>query len=161
MSRYMMVVWSPGHCGLSGNELADHLVGTETQHDNTLTPATQRALIRHSCHFHPIQHMRLKEVNTSLPDEQIKTSFAMTEHTDMACFRSGHHFALCRWLGISEDDICRLCGEEVKSVEHLWLLCPALLVVWHHSDLTHMMDKLVRLPLAALALLRIILKRLR
>ena len=61
------------------------------------------------------------------------------------------HFIMVR---ISEDTVCRLCGEEVESAEHLWLRCPALLVERHHSDLVHMMDELDRLPRAALALVK-------
>ena len=88
----------------------------------------------------------------------------MAERTDLARFRSGHHNALRHWqhlVGIFEDAVCRLCGEGVEFAEHLWLRCPALLVERHHSDLDHAMDELVRLPRAAISLLRIILRRLR
>ena len=79
-------------------------------------------------------------------------SFAMTEPTDLALFLSGHHLALRRWqhyVGISEDAVCGLCGEEVESAEHLWLRSPALMVEQHHCDPGHMMDELVQLPGAA------------
>ena len=95
--------------------------GIETQPDNALEPATWRALIRHSSRPPPIQHKQLKEVNTSLCDEQIETSFAKTERIDLARFRSGLHSTLRRWqhlAGISEDVVCRLCGEEVNYAEH-------------------------------------------
>ena len=103
-----------------------------------------------------IQHERLKEVYASLPDEQISMSFPKSEHTDLARFHSGYHPTLqrCQHLvGVSENAVCRLCGEEVKSADHVWLRCPTLLVERHHSDLRHMMDKLFCLPCAALALL--------
>ena len=106
----------------------------------------------------PIQHERLKKVCTSLNVEQIETSFAKTERTDLARFHSGHHPALRHWqqlVGISEDAVCRLCGEEVEASEHLWLRCPAILVERHHSDLGHLMDVLFRFPRAAVALRRI------
>ena len=153
-------MWAPGHCGLPGSELADHqakLVAAETQPDNALGPATRRALIHHSYRSPPIQLEQLKEVYTSLPDEQIKT-----ELTDLACFCSGYHPALRRWqrlVGISVDAVCWLCGEEVESAEHLWLWCPSLLVEQRHSDLPHTMDELVRHSLTGLALLRIILRQ--
>ena len=167
MSKSILIVGSPGHCGLSGNELADHqakLSAAETQPDNALEPAKRRALIRRSCRPTPIQHERLKDVYTSLPDEQIETSFAKTESTDMARFHSVHHPALRRWqhlMRISEDAVCQLCGEEVESAEHIWLGFPARLVERHHSDLGHTTDELVRLPRAAKAHLMIILRRLR
>ena len=69
MSKSILIVWTSGHRGLSGNKLSDHqaiLGAAEIQSNNTLEPATQRALIRHSCHPLPIQHERLKEVYTCL-----------------------------------------------------------------------------------------------
>ena len=93
-----------------------------------------------------------------------KSKFSKTEHTDLARYRSGHNPALRRWqqlLGVSEHALCRLCGEEVQSAEHLWLQCPALMVERHHRDLGNAMDELVRLPQVALALLRNLLRRLR
>ena len=51
MLKSIQIVWAPGHCGLSGNELADQqakLGAAETQPDNTFEPATGRALIHHS-----------------------------------------------------------------------------------------------------------------
>ena len=58
----------------------------------------------------------------SLPDEQLETSFAKTERTELARIRSGHHPTFRRWqhlAGISEDAVCRFCGEEVESAEHI------------------------------------------
>ena len=153
---------APWHCGLPGNELADQqakLGAAESQPDSALEPATRRALIRCSCRSPPIQRERLKEVYTSLPDEQIRTYIT----TDLARSRSGLHAALRRWqhlVGISEDAVCRLCGEKVESAENLWLRCPVPFVERYHSDLGQTMNELVQLPCAALALLRIILRRL-
>ena len=133
ISKLILIVWDPGHCGLSGNELDDHqakLGAAETQSDNALDPATRRAVIIRSSRPTPIQHERLKEVCTSLPDNQIKTSLAKTVRTDKTRFRCGHHPALRRkqhLVEIFEDAVCRLCGELVESAEHSWLRCPALL----------------------------------
>ena len=175
MSKSIQIVWASGHCGLPGNDLADHQVkvgAAETQPDKALDTATQRALIHHSCRppliHHSsrpplIHHERLKVVYTSLPNEQIKAYFFKTEHTDMARIRSGHHPALHRrqhFVGVSGYAICQLCGEEVESAEHTWKRCPAFLVECHHSDLGHRMDELVHLPCTDLALLMIILRRL-
>ena len=41
MLKSIQIVWSPGHCGLSGNEQADHQIklgAAETQPDNALNP---------------------------------------------------------------------------------------------------------------------------
>ena len=51
ISKSFLTEWAPGHCGQSGNGLADHrakLGATETQPDNALEPATQRAHVRRS-----------------------------------------------------------------------------------------------------------------
>ena len=85
---------APGHCGLPGNELADHqakLCAAETQPDNAFDAATWRALIHRSCHPSAIQYKRLKEVHTSLLDEQTGTSFCKMECADLARLGSGHH----------------------------------------------------------------------
>ena len=64
-------------------------------------------------------------------------------------------------MGVTEDAVCRLYGEEVESLGDICQRCPALLVQRHHSDFGHAMDELVRLPRAALAFLMNILRRLR
>ena len=167
MSKLILIVCAPGHCRLSGKKLAENqakLGAAVTQPDKVLEPATRKALTRSSRRPPPIQHEWLMEASTSLPDEQIEMSFAKTERTDLARLRCGHHPALRRrqhLVGISEDAVCRLCDEEFESAEHLWLRCPAFLVERHHSDIDHTINELVRLPRAALALLRIILRRLR
>ena len=82
MSMSILIVRDPGHCDLLGNEVDDHqakLGAAETQPYDALEPATLRALIHRSCHPSPIQHERLNEVYTFLPDEQIEAPFSKTE----------------------------------------------------------------------------------
>ena len=180
MSKSILIVQSPGHCGLPGTGLPDNEAkrgaadtqpdneakqgAADTQPDNTLDAVTRRALIRCSCHPPPTQHEQLREVYTSLLDEQSYASFPKRERTDLACFPSGHHPVLRHWqylVGASKVADRRFCGEDVESAEYIWQRCPALLVERHHSNLGHTMDELVRLPRAAQTLLRIILRRLR
>ena len=150
VSKSILIVGAFGHYGLPGNELADHqakLSAADAQPDNTHDAAIQRVRIRRFCRAPPIQHVRLKEVHPFLHNEQIDTSFSKTERTDVVCLRSGHHPALRRCLHlvvVSVNALCRLCGDEVESVEHIWLRCPALLMEGHHRNLGHTMDKLVR-----------------
>ncbi len=56
--------------------------------------------------------------------------------------------------------MCRLCDNEEESYDHLWLHCPAFDADRQRLDLGASLDKLVRLPERAQALLRIILRRL-
>ena len=75
---------------LSGGELADQLgklSAAGTQPDNALESVIRRALIRRSSRPPPIQYERLKEVCTSLIDDQIETSFAKTERSEF----NAHH----------------------------------------------------------------------
>ena len=78
---------------LSDNQLADQqakLGAAKTKSDNALEPVTRRALIRRSCRPLPSNMSGIRR-GTPLPDELIETSFAKTERTDLARFRSGHH----------------------------------------------------------------------
>ena len=86
------------------------------------------------------------------------------ERVNLSRFRSGHHTQLRRWLVMAkreEDDTCRLCGEEEESSEHLWIRCPALATTRFQHELGKSMSELVESPVRAMALLRIILSRLR
>ena len=72
----------------------------------------------------------------SLPGDQIETSIARTERTDLACFRSGYHPALPHWqhfLLFSEDAVNGLGGEEIVSAEHMATMSGALsgTTPWH------------------------------
>ena len=81
MSKSIVIVWAPDHCGLSGSELTDHqakLGAAETLPNNSLESSTRRAFMRRICRPNPIQLKRLK-VCTSFPDEQTETSFTKPE----------------------------------------------------------------------------------
>ena len=167
MPKSNRIAWVPVHSCLSVSEIADHqakLGVAETQPDNALEQATRSAPIRRPNPPHPYPHEQLKEMYTSLPDDHMEKSFLKSERTDLARFRSGHYHAQRRsqqLLDISVAAVYRLCGEDVESSEHLWLRCPALLVERHHIAHGHAMDEHVRLSRVALALLRIMLRRLR
>ena len=64
-----------------------------TSHSNQLNGELSFAVLSQPS----IQHKRLKEVYTSLPDEHIETSFAKTERIALTRFRSSHHPAIRRW----------------------------------------------------------------
>ena len=100
----------------------------------------------------PVQHERLTDAFTSLRDEQIETSFAKMERTDLARYHNGHHPVLRRWqhlLRISENAVCRLRGEVVESAENT---CPVIMADRQHSYLGYPIVELVRLPREILAL---------
>ncbi|XP_077455370.1 uncharacterized protein LOC144073431 [Stigmatopora argus] len=163
--KRLQLLWIPGHCNICGNDLADALAKLGSLDDQTNTPpdaATRRAIIQRE--YRPrLSHPRLLQTyTTKVTEEQLALSKG--DRTDLIRFRSGHHPLLRRWLhlvGKSDSDRCRLCDEETESSEHLWLRCPALMTESYHRGLGNSLDELIRVPVAALALLRVILRRLR
>ena len=59
-----------------------------------------------------------------------------------------------------EDETFCLYGEGEESSEHLWVRCPALTLLRLQHDLEASLSELVKSPVEAMALLRIILSRL-
>ncbi|CAI9735982.1 RNA-directed DNA polymerase from mobile element jockey-like [Octopus vulgaris] len=157
----------PGHCNLRGNELADMQAKRGSalpQPDAAIDTTIRQAVIRRTFQPASIQHPPPKEVFTKKPDKKTEAALLKADFKDMIRFRSGHHPALRQWqkmAGRSDTDQCRLCNEEVESAEHLWLRCPALMMERYIRQLGATMDEMIRLPSAALALLRVILRRLR
>ena len=93
MSKSILNKWASGNCGLPGNELADHQAkhgAAESQPDSALDAVIRRAFTPRSYRPSHIQRERLKEVHTSLPNEQIETSISTTEHIDLARLRIDH-----------------------------------------------------------------------
>ena len=138
-----LIVWVPGHCGLSGNELADHQIklgSAETQPDSALAASTQRAIIHRFWRPLPIFHERMKELLLSLmsvstrpfPQRNAPT-WLMVIMVVTLLFDAGS----IRWESLCG---CRGCGGVVESAKHLWLRRLALLMKRYHSDLGHMMD---------------------
>ena len=162
--RSLEVLWVPGHCGLKGNELADgeaKLGSAEHQPLVALDPATRRALIRRACTSKLKTTPLHTATYTRIPLQQEDALLSKSQTTDLRRFRSGHHPALRRWKNLinrSEETRCRLCAEEEESYDHLWLRCPAFDADRQRLDLGASLDKLVRLPARAQALLRIILR---
>ena len=166
--KSLEVVWVPGHCGLAGNERADEMAkrgGEANQPEVPLDGSVRMAYIRRSLGGHgEVQHERTRETYRSGVKEDKEGVLSREERVNLSRFRSGHHTQLRRWLVMvkrEEDDTCRLCGEEEESSEHLWIRCPALALVRFQHELGESMSELVESPVRAMALLRIILSRLR
>ena len=164
--KSIRLIWVPGHCNLPGNDLADEqakLGSALPQPTAPLDPQTRLAIIRRSCKPPPSIHPRLISLTSSRSNPEEESQLSKKDLVDLIRFRSGHHPSLRRWqhlTGKSEDDRCRLCGEDEESAEHLWLRCPALQSARYHRRLGFSFGELRSLPQASLALLRIILRRL-
>ena len=110
------------------------------------------------------QHEKTRETYRGGVKEDKEEVLSREERVNLSRFRSGHHTQLRRWLVMvkrEEDDTCRLCGEEEESSEHLWTRCPALARERFQHELGKSLNELVESPVRAMALLRIILSRLR
>lgn len=166
--KRVRLVWTPGHCGVGGNEEADRMAeegrGRE-QVGTTVDDSTREACIRRSLlGAPPLQHERVRTVyGDGGVREGREERLTRAERVDLSRFRSGHHPKLRRWqhmVGKSESDLCRLCGEEEESTEHLWMRCPALIMQRFSTGLGGGLAELTARPTEAYALIRIILRRL-
>jgi ribonuclease HI len=166
--RTLSIAWIPGHCGLHGNEEADQearegagAIQTETVSD----ASTREALIRKAVRPPPIVHDRTRATYGVGTRERKELDMSREQAVDLARFRSGHHTATRRWqamVGLVESAACRLCGGgEEESSEHLWVQCPALEALRFRHGLGRSLRELVEDPVRSLAMLSIVLSRLR
>ena len=109
----------PGYCVQLSSKLADHQTkqcAAEAQPVCALSAATRIALIHQSNSPTSIEHNRLNEVYSSLPDNLDETTFPITERTYMSRIRNGHHTAHRRQqhlVEVFDNGVCRMNGEEV------------------------------------------------
>jgi ribonuclease HI len=167
--QQVRLVWIPGHCGVQGNEEADTeaAFGREMQH-NPIDPGWtsvgvgQKVTAIQAGDFN-ISHERLKNIYVRRLNNTEDT-LSKAERTDLSRFRTGHHPLLRSYqfrIGIAATDMCRLCGEQVETSEHLWLECPALNTQRHRHETGHHLQELITEPGRAAQLVRAILDRLR
>ena len=165
INRRLGVLWSPGHCNLEGNDLADaqaKLGSTQPQADVRLDVASRRAIIRQESKPPAPSHPRV--VLLQYPVHGSESVLTKIERVNLARFRSGHHPSLRRWqhlVGSVDSAACRFCAEDVETAEHVWLHCPAFLADRQRLDRGHRFDELACQPHPSMALLGIILRRLK
>jgi ribonuclease HI len=162
------IVWVPGHCGLEGNERADEMARRGGQMEQTevrIDRPTRDACVRRLFDRGRIQHDRIRQVYAGgVREEEEERELTREQQVNLGRFRSGHHPKVRRWMkmvGSTEEDRCRLCDEAEETCEHLWMECPALARERWERELGENMGELTRSPVLAMALLSIILSRLR
>ena len=145
--------WVPGHCGLLGNELADHqanvaagrakvdlaLVGKVVE-EKGVTWSTAKATLRRELLSARYSHARVQAVygvedDSEDPSRQalkfpapVTISGSRASTVLMAQLRSGHCAQLKAYSAVvnsTADPTCDRCGEEPEDVDHWLQRCPA------------------------------------
>ena len=135
------------------------------QEEVALTGSTRLAVIwRGMREDDDVTHGHLREVYVSGIRGEEEAALTRGDRVDLTRFRTGHHPDIRRWRGMvgrEEEVSCRLCGAAEESAAHLWLECEALMDLRRRHQQGQRMAELVKHPIRAMAMLRVILSRLR
>ena len=112
-----------------------------------------------------INHFDTRRRYSNGVKEEREKEMSRGDRVELARLRAGHHPDLRKWrkmVGLDQTDHCRLCGEEkTEDSEHLWLKCPALERLRREQRMGRDYGELFERPTQAMAMLRLILSRLR
>ena len=167
ISKSILIVLAPRHCGLSCSELADHQAkpgAAETQSDNALETATRRALFRRSCCLPPSSTSGWRRcAHLSLVSRSKRPLPILNAPTWLA---SVVLIALLFSVGSIWWEYPRMpyadCAVRKSNPQNTYAY--VVRRFWWNDNIPTLairFDELVSLPRAALALLRIIFRRLR
>ena len=127
--------WCPSHCGVIGNEMAD----TKAK-DGASLPQTDvdchydstKAEIRRRTRGAAIQHERIRRIYGERGEKihrKAEKELSRKEQVTLSRLRSGHHPELKYWqkkIDRASDDICRKCGMDSETAEHVIYDCPRI-----------------------------------
>ena len=167
----VILQWTPSHCGVPGNELADVAAKEATKLDPGPDTVNQpisyeiaKSLIKRTITDPPPVHHLVKQTYSN---HCYKKDLAVKNRKDsatLAQLRSGHSLLLAAYrhrIDEQKSDICPICEEEPQTVEH-WLKCPGTLQkrqeIFGKTDLSPAV--LGEHPTETLALARATLERL-
>jgi len=126
------IMWSPSHCEIRGNDMADDLANegrTKDQAQATWTHDTAKSRIKSHAKIkilHREEHTiyRKEDGTTRIP----KSSGNNRGNQVLASrVRSNHHPDTLYWrrkMGLAEEDTCRLCKMAQESAHHIIRECP-------------------------------------
>ena len=123
--------WCSGHCGITGNELADAQAKKGAVADQT-DYTTAKALIRRSTRGGPASHKLTQRIygdRGSKVNRKKEGQLGRRDQVTLGRLRSGHHPKLKYWLAKinrAVDTICRKCGLGDETAEHAIYKCPRI-----------------------------------
>ena len=134
-SCQMTFTWSPGHCSINGNKLANAQAkkradADQTDFDHHYT--TAKAMIRRATRGGPASHeltQRIYGDRGSKVNRKEEGQLGRRDQVTLGCLRSGHQPELKYWLAkinIAVETICRKCGLGDETAEHVMYKCPRI-----------------------------------
>ena len=142
----LQLVWVPSHCGIPGNDLADTLANEAAMMDQEETGwlfEVAKARIWNRNERKPIEHDRVRRTYPEGKLGEELEELVKEEEISFRRFRTGHSLELKSYkhrLGLTDDDLCRLCGEEAETTEHVIMNCTGTLQLRSLENINQMSD---------------------
>ena len=125
MGKELIFVWVPGHCGLVGNEWADGAAGRVSQGEQEggkCSFESVRSLWKRRERVVVLNHERCRKVYERGVRWEVERGWERSDSVRLARLRSGHSTELAGYvkrIGLGGSGLCRRCGLEEESVEHV------------------------------------------
>ena len=135
LQRYpnnLNIQWVPGHCGITGNELADKAAKQATKLEATHAPVSYQAVraeIRRVTKDPPATHDRSRRVYSCISQAEESKVKNRKDQTLLAKVRSGHTVLFKSYLDKHTDHVdpidplCPLCFQEKHDLVHWMTKC--------------------------------------
>ena len=134
-SKFIHMIWIPGHCEVPGNVRADLLAGLAAGSGNAEIPVSKdtalskiKLVIKDPDPVHP----RVKRIYTCGINHKLEDRLTRQSKVNLTRFRTGHHPQLQAFRHRLDPDtspMCRLCHNADEDAEHIWCHCPGTLAV--------------------------------
>ena len=127
----IILQWTPSHCGIPGNELADVAAkeAAKLEQETADLPISYeiaKSLIKRTLSDPPPTHHLVKQTYSNHCYKKDLAVGSRKDSATLAQLRSGHSLLLAAYqhkIDEEKPDICPICEEEPQTVEH-WLKCP-------------------------------------
>jgi len=126
MRRSIAFAWVPGHCMIAGNELADAAAGRAcggVQSGVECLPSSVKTCAKSLLRRNDWSHERCGLVYGAGLRVGVEADWSRSDAVCLARLRSGHCLELGEYrlrVGLSDSGLCRMCGDEVECLQHVW-----------------------------------------